>query len=90
MFQIVLSAFIACASAIVATPYGLAAPVYHAPYAAPIATSYANTYKVASSYPAYGHQLAPIASAYHGPAYGAYGAYHFFKNYYQLKILIII
>lgn len=37
------------------------APVYKAAIAAPIATSYANTYKVAASYPAYG--------AYHGKIY---------------------
>ena len=33
-FQVLLSAFVACASAIVATPYGLAAPAYGAAYGA--------------------------------------------------------
>lgn len=59
--QIVLSAFVACASAIVATPYGLAAPAaygaYGAGYHAPIGAAY----------------HAPIAA----PVYGGYaGAYH--------------
>lgn len=48
--------------------------------AAPISTSYANTYKVAASYPgaygAYGAGYhAPIAAAYHAPGYGAYSGY---------------
>ncbi len=75
--KIVLSAFVACASAIVATPYGLAAPVasaYGAAYHAPAYGAYAA--------PAYGAAYhAPLAaSAYHAPGYGAYSgfgaAYH--------------
>lgn len=110
--QFVLSALVACASAIVpvspyaaaypaygaayhaplaapyASPYAYPAAVktiapayaygaYHAPLAAPIvktaiahpiATSYANTYKVAASYPAY---HAPLA-AYHAPIAGKF------------------
>lgn len=109
LLQFVLSAFVACASAVyapyAAAPYAAAYPAYgaayhapiHAPlaypaavktiapaygyagyggyhgapivkaaYAHPVATSYANTYKVAASYPAY---HAPLA-AYHAPIAG--------------------
>lgn len=73
-------------SAAYASPYG--APIVKTAIAHhPISTSYANTYKVASAYPAYGAYNgayhaplagayhAPIASAIHAPGYGAYGAY---------------
>lgn len=45
----------------------------------PVATSYANTYKVAAAYPGY---HAPIAAAYHAPiAAAAYSSYPLGSTY---------